>query len=326
MMDAIFKRLFGHPEVVKHLIRHMLQEEVERIDLSTLEKFDSELIGDALVRRYPDMIWTARTRDGTGTVVFPIEFQGRRDRLMALRTTIYAHLAVQQLLERAPPSLRPESIEVWPPLVVYHGPGAWEDPTELDELFPRGIPRDFSVMFRGSGGSGSGTALELVESTLIVYQNLPMEGILDALRTLRRIAEETDADLDRILAESTGAWLVLMEAITEKQNREATTMAQVVTEYERSLEEFGRKRQRRGRAEGRAEGMAEGMAEGLARGRAEVLCRLAGRRFGSEAGERLAEVLGTPPDSKRLSVAEAAVLECSTAEELLRRVRGSSGD
>ena len=99
-------------------------------------------------------------------------------------------------------------------------------------------------------------------------------------------------------------------------------MAQVVTEYERSLEKFGMERQRRGRAEGRA----EGIAEGLARGRAEVLCRQAGRRFGSEAGERLAELLGTPPDAGRLSVAEAAVLECSTAEELLLRVPGSSGD
>ena len=55
-----------------------------------------------------------------------------------------------------------------------------------------------------------------------------------------------------------------------------------------------------------------------------MLCSQAGRRFGSEAGERLAELLGTPPDAGRLSVAEAAVLECSTAEELLRRVRGSS--
>ena len=82
-------------------------------------------------------------------------------------------------------------------------------------------------------------------------------------------------------------------------------MAQVVTEYQRSLEEFGMER----RAEGRA----------------EVLCRQAGRRFGAEAGERLADMLGTPPDAGRLSAAEAAVLECSTVEELLRRVRGSSG-
>ena len=99
--------------------------------------------------------------------------------------------------------------------------------------------------------------------------------------------------------------MVSREAITEEQNWEATTMAESVTEYERSLEEFGMER----RAEGRA----------------EVLCRQAGRRFGKEAGERLAEVLGTPPDSGRLSVAEAAIVECSTAEEMLRRVRGSSG-
>ena len=79
----------------------MLQEEVERIDVSTLENADSELIGDAFARLSRHGL-DARTRDGTGTVVFPIEFQGRRERLIALRTTIYAHLAVQQLLERAP--------------------------------------------------------------------------------------------------------------------------------------------------------------------------------------------------------------------------------
>ena len=65
--------------------------------------------------------------------------------------------------------------------------------------------------------------------------------------------------LDRLLAECTGAWLVSKGRITEDQNREATTMTQVMTEYE------------------------------------------------------------------RLARAEAAVIECSTAEELLRRVRGSSG-
>ena len=76
MMDSVFKLLYGHPAVVKILIRHMMREDVERIDLSTLEKLDSELIGDAFVRRYPDMVWTARTRDGTGTVVFPIRVPG----------------------------------------------------------------------------------------------------------------------------------------------------------------------------------------------------------------------------------------------------------
>ena len=78
-----------------------------------------------------------------------------------------------------------------------------------------------------------------------------------------------------------------------------------MTEYERSLEEWGR--------------------EKYAEGHAAVLCRLAGRRFGADAGERLAGLFGTPPDSGRLARAEAAVIECSMADELLRRLRGSSG-
>ena len=92
-----------------------------------------------------------------------------------------------------------------------------------------------------------------------------------------------------------------------------TTMTQVMTEYERSLEEWAREKYARERGEERAEE------------RAAVLCRQAGRRFGADAGERLADLFGTPPDSGRLARAEAAVIECATAEELLRRVRGSSG-
>ena len=79
-------------------------------------------------------------------------------------------------------------------------------------------------------------------------------------------------------------------------------MTQAITEYERSLEEFGRERWREGRV--------------------EVLCRLAGRRFGADTGERLAGLFGTPADDGRLARAESAVLECSTVEELLRRVEG----
>ena len=86
-------------------------------------------------------------------------------------------------------------------------------------------------------------------------------------------------------------------------------MTQVMAEYEGSWEEWGR----------------EKYAEGREVEHAAVLCRLADRRFGADAGERLADLFGTPPDSGRLARAEEAVIDCSTAEELLRRVRGSSG-
>lgn len=85
-------------------------------------------------------------------------------------------------------------------------------------------------------------------------------------------------------------------------------MAQVVTEYERSLEAFGRKWFHQGRDEGRA----------------GVLCDLAARRFGASVGEQLADLLGDPPDSAKLSEASSAVIDCATAQEFLRRVRSTT--
>ena len=183
----------------------------------------------------------------------------------------------------------------------------------LDELFPRGIPREFRVIFRDSETGGSGGAVDLVGAMASLDRERSLAGTLAALGGLRRIAERTGDRLDRLLAECIGAWLVSKERITKDQNREATTMTQVMTEYERSLEEWAREKYAKEREAERAEGHAAG------------LCRQAGRRFGAETGERLADLFGTPPDSERLSRAEAAVIECSTAEELLRRVRGSSG-
>ena len=198
-------------------------------------------------------------------------------------------------------------------MVIYDGPGAWRGPTSLDELIPSGIPREFRVIFRDSERGGSGAAVDLVGALVSLDRERSLGGTIEALGSLRRIAGKTGDRLDRLLAECIGAWLVSKGRIAEDQNREATAMTQVMTEYERSLEEWARERYAKERAEERAEGHAV------------ALCRLAGRRFGTDAGERLADLFGTPPDSERLSRAEAAVIECSTAEELLRRVRGSSG-
>ena len=309
MMDPTLKRLFGHAEVVEILVREMLPEHVDRIDLATLEKAGTELIGEALARRYPDMIWTARTPDGAGRVLILTEFQGKPDPVMPLRTTIYSLLAVQEMLKRKRPALRPDSVEMLPPIVIYHGPGAWKGPTALDEVFPRGTPREFRVIFHDPEGGGSGTATDLVEAMSGLDGDTSVKATLAGLRRLQRIADETDDRLDRLLADCIGAWLVSKKRITEEQKGEAKTMSQVMTEYERSLEEFGRKRWLEGRADERA----------------AVLCRLATGRFGAEAGERLAGLFGTPPDSGRLATAEAAILDCTTATELLRRVE-DSGD
>ena len=131
-----------------------------------------------------------------------------------------------------------------------------------------------------------------------------MKATLAELRRLVRVAEETGDRIDRLLAECIGEWLVLKEWITKEQQREAKTMAQVMTEWERSLEEFGSRREREGRT--------------------ELLLSMARRKFGAAAGRRLADLLGTPPNSGRLATAAAAVIDCATEQELLRRMGDGS--
>ena len=214
--DPAFKRLFGHPEVAELLIRDILPEDADRIDLSTLEKLGTELVGEALARRYADLMWTAGTRDGTAQVVILIEFQGRQDRLMPLRTTIYALMAVQELLRRTRPPPHPDPIE---------------------------------VLQRDPERGGSTPGINLAETMNRLDRDNAVKATLAELRRLVRVAEETGDRMDWLLADC-----------------------------------------------------------------------MARRKFGAAAGQRLADLLGTPPDSGRLATAAAAVMECGTVQELLRRV------
>ena len=115
VQDPAFKRLFGHPAAIEGLLRTYAPERASRIDFSTLEKLDAELVGEALVRRYPDSLWTANIRDGSS-----------RDRRMRL--------------SRADRSLEVLSF------VIYHGKGRWKAPTRLRKLFKRWAPGDYRVI------------------------------------------------------------------------------------------------------------------------------------------------------------------------------------
>ena len=301
MLDPALKRIFAHRESIELLVSEFAPERAGRIDFSTLDKLSTALVGEALIRRYPDMLWTARTRDGAGRVVILLEFQGRNDRLMALRSAVYGLLTVQELLGRMKPAPATDSLEVLT-LVIYHGRGRWRAPSALGKLLPQWTPGDYRVIFRDPDG---GTRADLAEVVLRFEQDRSVAGTLAAMADLRRIGEETGARFDRFLAECIVSWLTSRKRITKEQMKGATTMARVATEYERSLEEYGRKWFREGRDEGQA----------------ALLCQMARKRFGQEVAAQLADVLGDPPHAGRLSEAASAVIECATGEDFLRRVR-----
>ena len=132
-------------------------------------------VREALSRRYADLMWTARTRDGAAQVVILTEFQGRQDRVMPLWTTIYSLLAVQELLRRTRPPPHPETIEVLQPVVMLDAEGPWRGPTgdnsmdaahstDSDHLFRQNDHRFQRIPITpgeaevrgGAGGSGCG--------------------------------------------------------------------------------------------------------------------------------------------------------------------------
>lgn len=308
MQDPAFKTVFCHPAAIERLVRGYASEHAGRIDFSTLEKLDAELVGEALVRRYPDMLWIARTHEGSGRLVVLLEFQGAQDRLMALRMAAYQLLTVQQLLRRQR-SLRPDhSLEVLS-FVIHHGEERWKAATRLRKLFPRWVPGDYNVISRGKAGFRG----DLAQTILQLERDRSVEGTLAVLAELRRIADETGSDYGHLMAECVGEMLVLTKRITRAQLREVRTMAQVDTAYQRSLKEFGQKRFRQGHDEGIRQGRGEGQAV--------MLGQLVRQKFGPEAAQELSLLLGQEPDSGRLSVAARALLESATAQELLARIR-----
>ena len=347
MHDPAFKTVFCHPTAIERLVRRYAAEHADRIDFSTLTKLDAELVGDTLVRRYPDMLWMARAGDGDGRVVIQLEFQGDWDWLMRLRMAIYQLMTAQQIFQRRPSLRREGSLEVLS-FVIYHGRGTGKGAVGLRRLFPRWAAGEYRLIAR----HGSGFEGDLAQTVLALELDRSVEGTQAVLAELTRIAERTGSDYAGLMAEGVAEMLVSTGRITREQVREAKTMAEVTTTYQQSLEEYGRRQReeamaeaaatyqqsleeygrrhfREGRDEGhrqgRDEGMRQGRDEGIRVGRDEgqvaLLRQQVLEKFGPEAAQALSSVLGEASDSKRTLLVASAVLESATADEFFARLR-----
>lgn len=324
LQDAAFKRLFGHRVTIERLVRAYAPDRAAEIDFSTLDKMGTELVGEAMVRRYPDMLWIARKRGATGWVVILVEFQATRNRLTALRMAVYQLLTVQELLRRVRPSPKTASIEILS-FLIYHGEGTWGAVPNLLELFRGWVPGDYRVITRDRDASATAARTDLAQAILQLERDRGPEGTLTTVEALRQVAEETGDDYDEFMAECVAEVLVSTRRITRDQLGEVRTMGQVSATYHQSLEEYGRKWFRaKWFREGRDEGIREGRDEGIRQERrvhARILCQKAREKFGAGVAEELAALLGDNPDPGRLLDAAGAVASCGTGDELLNRVR-----
>ena len=96
-------------------------------------------------------------------------------------------------------------------------------------------------------------------------------------------------------------------------------LAETVTQWRQEALDEGR---RQGIAEGMSEGMSEGRRQGVSEGISQeraLLRRLAARRFGVATGDALAALLANEEEAERLAEVGDLVVDCTSAEELLRR-------
>ena len=317
MDDAAFKKLFSDPRMIRLLIRRHVLEWADRIDYRTLQPLPTELIDEQLRRRYADMTWRIRTTDGSTDLVLLLEFQGRPERHMALRTTVYSCLAAQSLIQRDKELGRGDRELAVVALVLHHGDRSWNAATRLSDLFRDSAPGAYRVVGRMPGDARPTDPQDLPQVVLGLSGVRTAAQMRAALTVLRQLVEACeDGDFDRFMARSVKAML-RSKGFSNRQLEEAMTMSTVATEFQRSLDEI----KQEGIEQGREQGIQQGIQQGREQGQVAVLVQQIARKFGEGTADEVQRLLVGGPGRERIAWVAAAILDCDTPEDFLARVR-----
>ncbi|MDE2875814.1 MAG: Rpn family recombination-promoting nuclease/putative transposase [Gemmatimonadota bacterium] len=305
MDDAAFKKIFFDPRMMRFLIRRHVPEWADRVDYRTLQPLPTELIDEQLRRRYPDMTWRVRTRNGSTDLILLVEFQSPPERRMALRTTIYGCLAAQSLLQHDKELAHGDRELAVVALVLHHGDRRWNAATRLSDLFRDSAPDVYRAIGRmppNAQPTGPEDLPQVVLGLSGVTKAEQMRAALTVLLPLVEVCE--DEDFDRFMARSVKAML-LSKGFSSQQLEEAMTMSTVVTEFQRSWDEVRQ----------------EGVEQGIEQGQVAVLVQLIARKFGQGTAEGVLRLIEGRPGRDRIAKVADAILDCDTPEEFVGRVR-----
>ena len=251
------------------------------------------------------MAWRVRTADGSTELVLLLEFQGRPERHMVLRTTIYSCLAAQSLIQRDKELGRGDRELAAVALVLHHGDRRWNAATRLSELFRDSAPDTYRVVGQLVPDAQPTDPLDLPQVvtglsgvTTAVQARAALAVVLPLVETCE------DADFDRFMARSVKAML-RSKGFSSRQLEEAMTMGTVVTEFQRSLDDIRQ----------------EGREQGIELGQVGVLAQMVARKFGERTAEETRRSILERPTQDRIALVATAILDCDTREEFLERVR-----
>ena len=326
--DAIMRTAFGNPAAVPRLLSLLPPDVVAGLDANRLRRLPAEYVARGGRKRIGDIAWAIGVdKDPDAEALLVVECQSSTDRRMALRMLVYNGLLWQALAET--PRYRRRELPLALRVVVYTGGRRWRPRTlrKLLEKSPSGLARrspdvDFELLDAGrltaddARSNWLAALLRLLHCRVAAQLPARSKALFDGLRAdkLDDLAAELADMLMRMFVfrfmgedakEEHGGHL----ALAARYLGEPTMLEEAITEWRQAAI-----------AEGRTQGIAEGRSQGRAEERA-LLRRLAARRFGAEAGDALATLLGHEDDSERLATIGDLVVDVANSDELLRRGR-----
>ncbi len=322
--DAAWKRLFGLPVLIEHLLKGFATPVAERLDFSTLRQLPANSVGADARQRHGDAAWCVDFDDGSGrSLVLLVEFQSTVDASMAARMNGYAEAARERLRRQGETDAAGE-VRVLP-MVLYSGDRSWNAWGGVAEV---------GVTAGGEPWLPLRGAYLLLDANRRARDDLPRDNLvaavfeLNAVETpggmadrMQAMPRSLDGDALRAMvdwiravfpkkfpqSDAAGVIASLEREFPEVANEEGTMMALAKRALEWE-EEYGR--------QGFEKGLKQGLERGLAAER-ELLCRLATRKFGAAAGGALARYIAVISDPDRLARIGERIVDCSTGAELL---------
>ena len=334
--DAAWKRLFGLPVLIEHLLKGFARPVAERLDFSTLRQQPANSVDADARQRHGDAAWRVDYGDGSGrSLSVLIEFQSTVDSSMAARMHVYAE-AARERLRRQGKSYEDGEVRVLP-LVLYSGDRPWNALGGVTEV---GVTADGEASLSLSGN------YLLLDANRRAREDLPRDNLvaavfkLNAAETMGEMRARVRSLLDRRRGEPRRAvfdWLRLVAPRMFPQSDAAAAIGSLEREFAeieteegemmalaKRVQEWEAEWHRQGFEEGLKQGLEQGEKQGLAAER-ELLRRLATRRFGTASGDALVRHLADISDPDRLAGIGERIIDCGTGAELIEWIGANRG-
>ena len=318
--DAAWKRLFGLPVLIEHLLRGFASPVAKRLDFGTLRQLPADSVDADARQLYGDAAWRVDFDDGSGrSLVLLLEFQSTVDPSMFARMRDYANAARERLSRQR--ELDADGEIRLLPVVVYSGDRPWNAP---------GGTGDVGVTSEGEAWLPLRGAYLLLDANRRAREDLSRDNLvasvfeLNAAATPSGMAGRMRAMPRGLDGNALRALLDWMRAVFPKKFPQSDAAA-VVESLEREFPEVAKekgtmmalaKRALEWEEEYGRQGFEKGIEQGLAAQR-ELLRRQAARKFGTAAGNSLFRHLAGISDPDRLAGIGERIIDCGTGAELL---------